>query len=74
MAEVAGGFGRVLGRLVECVAMPYESAAQFDPNLSPLGEWLDREGYRPDIGALRRLRPGMRTLEAWLRHSGWATP
>jgi uncharacterized protein YbjT (DUF2867 family) len=74
MAEVAAAFGRVLGRPVQYVAMPYESAAQFDPNLATLGAWLDREGYRADLPALRRLRPGMLTLEAWLRHTNWATP
>jgi len=33
--------------------MPCESAAQLDPNLAILGAWLDREGYRADLRALR---------------------
>lgn len=72
MAEVAATFGRFLGRPVQYVAMPYESAAQFDPNLATLGAWLDREGYRADLPALRRLRPGLLTLDAWLRRTHWA--
>jgi uncharacterized protein YbjT (DUF2867 family) len=74
MAEGATTFGRMLGRPVQYVAMPYESVARFDPNLATLGAWLDREGYRADIPALRRLRPGLLTLEAWLRRTSWATP
>jgi hypothetical protein len=72
MAEVAATFARVLGHPVQYVAMPYESAAQFDPNLGILGAWLDREGYRADLRALRRLRPEMLTLETWLRRTNWA--
>jgi hypothetical protein len=72
MAAVAGTFGRVLGRPVQYVAMPYESVAQFDPNLATLGAWLDGHGYGADIPALRRLHPGLRTLEGWLRQTGWA--
>jgi hypothetical protein len=63
----------VLGRPVAYVAMPYESVAQFDPNLATLGAWLDSQGYGADIPALRRLHPGLRTLEAWLRQTGWAS-
>lgn len=37
MAEVAATFARVLGRPVQYVAMPHESAAQFDPGLATLG-------------------------------------
>jgi uncharacterized protein YbjT (DUF2867 family) len=72
MAEVAATFARVLGHPVQYVAMPYESAAQFDPNLAILGAWLDRGGYRADLRALRRLRPEMLTLETWLRRTNWA--
>ena len=72
MAEVVATFDRVLGRPDQYVAMPYESAAQFDPDLATLGTWLTglSGGYIP---ALRRLRPGMLTLEAWLRHISRAT-
>jgi uncharacterized protein YbjT (DUF2867 family) len=69
---VAATFGRVLGRPVRYVAMPYDRFAQFDPNLATLGAWLDREGYRAAIPALRRLHPGLLTLEAWLPRAGWA--
>jgi uncharacterized protein YbjT (DUF2867 family) len=34
LAAVADTFGRVLDRPVQDVAMPYESVAQFDPNLA----------------------------------------
>jgi uncharacterized protein YbjT (DUF2867 family) len=37
MAEVAATFARVLGRPFQYVAMPHESAAQFDPGLATLG-------------------------------------
>jgi hypothetical protein len=63
--------GHRVGHPVRYVALPYESAARFDPGLAVLGAWLDREGYRADIPALRRLHPGLLTLNAWLRHTGW---
>jgi uncharacterized protein YbjT (DUF2867 family) len=62
MAEVAATFARVLGRPVQYVAMPQESAAQFDPGLATLGApgWTAR-ATGPTLGAFRRLRPGMLT-------------
>jgi hypothetical protein len=56
------------------VAPAEEGAARVDPDRAALGAWLDRDGYRADIPALRRLRPGMLTLEAWLGRTTWATP
>jgi hypothetical protein len=29
--------------------------------------WFNASGYQADIPALRRLYPGLRTLESWLR-------
>jgi len=36
-------------------------------------EWLDREGYRADIPALRALHPELATLETWARRE-WTPP
>jgi hypothetical protein len=45
MAEVAATFARVLGRPVQYVATPYESASQFDLGLATLETWLRRTGW-----------------------------
>ena len=61
MAEMAATFARVLGRPVQYVAMPHERRPGSTQAWLPWGAWLDREGYGPTLGALRRLRPGMLT-------------
>lgn len=43
----------------------------FDPNLAKLGEWLNDEGFRANIPALRAIYPDLMTPETFLRKSGW---
>ncbi|OLF16678.1 NmrA/HSCARG family protein [Actinophytocola xanthii] len=37
--------------------------------LADMFAWLDEEGYRADLPALRERYPGLLPLEAWLRHT-----
>jgi uncharacterized protein YbjT (DUF2867 family) len=72
MPEVAGAFGRVIGRPVEYVEMPMEQARQM---MGEEGEimlrWFNDVGYEADIAALRQEHPGLTTLEGYLRAHGW---
>ena len=36
-----------------------------------MAEWLNNEGFRADIAALRAIYPDLMTLEDYLRKSGW---
>jgi hypothetical protein len=44
-------------------ASPEEGAAMFN--------FFNGEGYDADIAALRKLHPGLLTLEQYLRNNGW---
>ncbi len=70
MPEVAEAFGRVLGRNVT-----YEGVAMdaMDVERQKMNRWFDEEGYRANIPALRRIRPGLMTLEQWLTKGSWVT-
>ena len=46
---------------------------QARPDLARMFDWLDREGYRADLPALRRRRPDLVGLESWLR-ANWTVP
>ena len=69
-AQIAETFTKVVGRPVELTPPsgggwgdPEEGAAAFN--------FFNGEGYDADIPALRKLHPGLLTLEQWLRKNGW---
>ena len=73
MLEIAETFSRVMGRPVRFTGSP-EGIAKFrafSEELSLVFDWLYREGFHAFIPALRALHPGLLTLEAYLRRSGW---
>ncbi len=69
MAEV---FGRTCGVPARFRQMPIEQLRAFDEEVARMFEWMDRRSAdEPDIGVLRAEHPGLMTLEAWLRGTGW---
>ena len=69
-AQIAETFTKVIGRPVKLTPPsgggwgdPEEAAAAFN--------FFNGEAYDADIPALRRLHPGLLTLEQWLRKNGW---
>jgi uncharacterized protein YbjT (DUF2867 family) len=64
-------FSKVIGRPVQLAQMPVDPNQPSDPEMSKMIEWADKEGYRADIPALRELYPPLKTLESWLRQTGW---
>lgn len=71
MPQTVEVFSRVIGRPVRFIEQPIEQVRSFDPNLAKLAEWLNDEGFRADIPALRAIYPDLMTLETCLRKSGW---
>lgn len=68
MAEVFGRAARMPARFQE---LPLDQLRAMDAETALMFEWFVREGYQADLPALRRLRPGLATLESWLDRSGW---
>ncbi|GHE76147.1 NmrA family transcriptional regulator [Amycolatopsis deserti] len=68
MAEV---FARVTGIPARYEQQPIEQLQAISAEMAAMFGWFDREGYRADLPALRRLHPALTSLESWLRTSGW---
>jgi uncharacterized protein YbjT (DUF2867 family) len=72
MLEAARTFGRVTGREVRYVQIPWDQFRQAAGNeIARMYEWFEAEGYEADILALREEYPNLSTFEQYLRHSGW---
>jgi hypothetical protein len=75
-AQLAETFGHVIGRPVQLVRPSLEEIASgLEPaireDLLKMWQWFDEEGYHADIDGLRRIYPPLRTVESWLRETGW---
>jgi uncharacterized protein YbjT (DUF2867 family) len=70
-SQLADTFAKVIGRPVKAVK-PAAGAGWGDPEeMTAMFNFFNGEGYDADIPALRKLHPGLLTLEQWLRKSGW---
>ena len=69
--EQAKAFSGVIGRGVE-VALPekVEGNTQSEEQLAGI-RFFNGEAYTADIAAVRRIHPGLRTLQQYLRENGW---
>lgn len=69
--QIADTFTKVIGRPVKLTA-PQAGEGWGDPEEKAAGfNFFNGEGYDADIPALRKLHPGMLTLEQYLRKNGW---
>lgn len=72
IAEVAAAFGRVIGRPVRYVQVPWEEyRAAAGEEYYKMYRWFQDVGYDADVAALRREYPPLTDLETYLRRSGW---
>jgi uncharacterized protein YbjT (DUF2867 family) len=80
MPQVAEAFGRVIGRPVRYVQVPWDefvimmtgaTGLDIDENFIRMFRWFNDVGYRADIPALRAAHPGLLDLEGFLRRDGW---
>lgn len=67
--QEADVFSRALGRPVQVLPPPPVHQPPAEDELMRV--WLEREGYKADIPALRRELPGLMTLEDWMRAERW---
>lgn len=67
--QIADIFSRVIGRPVQVGQMQWDGAP--DPEAMKMGQWFNEKGYEADIAAVRKLHPGLKNLERWLRETGW---
>ena len=70
-AEQAKAFSTVVGRHIEVVRPEkLEGDTQGEEQLAGI-RFFNGEAYTANIAAVRRIHPGLRTLEQYLRETGW---
>ncbi len=69
-AQVAETFTKVIGRPVR-LGEPGGIGAAAGEELAAMLNFFNGEAYVADIPALRKLHPGLHTLEQYLRKNGW---
>lgn len=62
---------RVSGETITFREMSPDELHQFGEDGVKMMEWFDKEGYKTDIPALRRLYPPLHTFEVFLREINW---
>ncbi|BBA96366.1 hypothetical protein RVR_1633 [Actinacidiphila reveromycinica] len=71
--QMAAAFERVSGIPTRYAQQSFGPLRAARADLALMFDWLDREGYRADLPALRRVRPDLVGLETWLR-ANWTPP
>lgn len=72
MSKTAEAFGRVIGRPVNYVQLPWEKYRELaGEEYTEMMRWFELVGYEADIEVLRELHPGLTTLEQYLRAHDW---
>ncbi len=69
--QIAETFAKVIGRPVRLAAPQMPEGAAPAPEQLAMFQFFNGEGYDADLAALRRLYPPLKTLEQWLRATGW---
>jgi uncharacterized protein YbjT (DUF2867 family) len=69
--QIADTFAKVIGRPVK-LAMPTGGGGRrSEEEMKAMFNFFNGEAYDADIPALRKLHPGLLTLEGYLRKNGW---
>ena len=71
MPEIAQRFSSHLGKEVQFTQLPLDELERMDPEYHLLARWLQDEGYRADIPAVRRMHPSLLSFDAWLSNGYW---
>ena len=71
-SQTADTFAKVIGRPVK-LTMPAGGGnrRRSEEEMEAMFNFFNGEGYDADIPALRKIHPGLLTLEQWLRKNGW---
>ncbi len=70
-SQIAETFAKVIGRPVKIVARQMPEGQQPRPEQIAMFQFINGQGYDADIPALRKLYPPLKTLESYLRETGW---
>ena len=72
MQESVEVLSRVLARKVQYQQIGWDDFAQaMGPEYEVMFRWFEDVGYEADIASLRDMHPGLKTLEGFLRETGW---
>jgi hypothetical protein len=69
--QIAATFSEVIGRPVKLASPSPPPDTQRTAEEIAMFQFFSGEGYDADIATLRKIYPGLRTLERWLRENGW---
>ncbi len=70
-AQVAETFSRVIGRPVKIATPQMPEGQAPSPEQMAMFQFFSGKGYDADIAALRKIYPGLRKFETYLRQTGW---
>ena len=69
--QIADTFAKVIGRPVSLNLPTPAEGRQPDEEMIAMFKFFNGQGYEADIPALRKLHPGLLSLEGYLRKNGW---
>ena len=69
--QIAATLTRVIGRPVQLAQRSLPEGVQPTQEQMAMFQFFNGQGYDADIRALRKVYPGLRTFEQWLRETGW---
>jgi uncharacterized protein YbjT (DUF2867 family) len=69
--QIADTFTKVIGRPVKLTMPSGEGGRRSDEEMIAMFNFFNGEAYSADIPTLRKLHPGLLTLEQYLRKNGW---
>jgi uncharacterized protein YbjT (DUF2867 family) len=73
ISQIAETFGRVIGRPVRYVQVPWDAYREAaGEEYTRMYRWFEDVGYDADIAALRREAPQLTSFEQYLRTHNWA--
>jgi uncharacterized protein YbjT (DUF2867 family) len=70
-SQIADTFAKVVGRPVKLTVPRGGNGRRTDEEMEAMFNFFNGEAYDADIPALRKLHPGLLTLEQYLRKNGW---
>jgi uncharacterized protein YbjT (DUF2867 family) len=69
--QIAAAFTKVIGRTIALAQPQLPEGQQPDPEMFKMFTFFNGEGYTADIKSLRKVLPTLKTLEHYLRSTGW---
>jgi uncharacterized protein YbjT (DUF2867 family) len=70
-SQLAETFSRVIGRPVKLAQSAGREGWAEQEEMTAMFNFFNGEAYDADIPALRKIHPGLHTLEQYLRKNGW---